>query len=80
MRPKHRSLMEKNRKYLGRTVKIKLINGYTLIGKITKIKSGGIYIVPLRKKNRNSRIMTSFFFFPVFIPFAAILFIKFIIF
>lgn len=79
MRPQHRLLREKSRKYMGRIVKIKLINGYTLVGKITNVKHGGIYFVPLRKSGR-SRMRTSFLFFPVFIPFAAILFIKFIIF
>lgn len=79
MRLKHRSLMEKSRKYMGRIVKIRLINGYTLVGKVTRVKSGGIYFVPLRKSG-HSRMKTSFLFFPIFIPFAAILFIKFIIF
>ncbi|MBA4600982.1 hypothetical protein [Thermoactinomyces mirandus] len=79
MPSRHKLLMTKSRKYMGRIVKIRLINGYTLVGKITKVKSGGIFFTPLRKTGK-SRMRTSFLFFPIFIPFAAILFIKFIIF
>jgi len=78
MRTKNKHWMKKSRLYKGKVVRIKLISGHTITGVITRVKSGGIYFRPVGRTG-NSQLKASFLF-PFFIPFAAILFIKFLIF
>jgi hypothetical protein len=76
--PAKKHWLTKSRSYKGKVVRIKLISGHTITGVITGVSKGGIHFKPLRK-NKDSQLKASFFF-PFFIPFAAILFIKLLIF
>ena len=78
MRTQNKHRIKKSRFYKGKVVRIKLISGHTITGVITKVNNGGIYFKPLGRTG-HSQLKASFFF-PFFIPFAAILFIKFLIF